>query len=423
MDARLLGIISLFIALAVLGGCSKDSSTSPPTQPPPQTVSYEIYDALWNNETDIDGDSYISYGMLTFDVDVSSGTHSVYAKVYYKPSSSGSYSLYYTTSDFTITGSSSSDAHYVSIGLPNSELSHNSYDFRIEIFTAGGSTVVASITASEDSDLNDENFETSSEDVSETYTVYSAWWSDAVDSDGDGYTSYRRINFDIDVSTGTQSVYARIYYKLSTSTTYSLYYTTSTFSITGSNSSDAYSVAVGSPNSELANGTYDFRIEVYKSGSSTLQASWSATDDADLNDENFERASEEAASETYTVYDAWWANDVDADGDGYTSYRRLTFDIDVSSGTQTVYARIYYKTYTSTTYSLYFTTANFSITGSSSSDTWWIAVGSPNSELSHTLYDFYIEVYKVGSATVRASYGPTSDSDLDNESFETALED
>ncbi len=128
-------------------------------------------------------------------------------------------------------------------------------------------------------------------------------------------------------------------------------------------------------------------------------------------------------TETYTIYSAGWDSETDIDGDGYTRYRKLYFDVDVSSGTHTVYAKIYYKLYTSSSYSLYLTTNDFTITENSSSDEYWIAVGAPNPELSHNIYDFEIRVYKSGSSTVQATRGPSEDSDLNDENFETTSED
>ncbi len=128
-------------------------------------ATYSVYDAWWTSVLDQDGDGYSRDRRLNFDVDVSSGTHSVYAYVYQKTASSGSYSLYTTTSNFTITGSSSNDAQAISVGLAHGELSHNTYDFRIDIRKANTTNpVVASRGPSNDADLDDERFETAGED-------------------------------------------------------------------------------------------------------------------------------------------------------------------------------------------------------------------------------------------------------------------
>jgi hypothetical protein len=384
-------------------------------------VTYNIYDASWSNAVDQDGDGHTPYRRLVFDVDASTGTQSVYAKVLYKASSSGTYTPYFTTGDFSITGTSSADAHWVAIGLPNAELPNGTYDFRIEVYESGGTTVVASCSDLSDSDLNDVSFETSAQDAI-TYTIYDASWSTTIDNDADTYSQYRRLTFDADVSSGTHTIYAKVYYKLYTSGTYSLYYVTPQFDIVGNSSTDAFWVALGLPNTELAFGIYDFRIEIYDAATSTLQAFTDATTDSDLNDQRFETAVGDGAS-TYSVYNTWWTSPVDNDYNGYTRSRRFNIDIDVNSGTHSVYFKLYYRTAAHPAWTLYTTTTPFSITGNSSTDAVYVTVGLPNLELSHGTYDFYVEVFEGGTVLWRASRGPTDDADLSAQNFETSTED
>ena len=126
--------------------------------------------------------------------------------------------------------------------------------------------------------------------------------------------------------------------------------------------------------------------------------------------------------ETYSIYNAWWEDMQDFDEDGYTRYRKLYFDVDVSSGSYQVYAKIY-KIPSIGLWRLYYTTSNFTITGNLSSDKYWVAIGSPNNELSHSIYDFRIRIYKAGTSTEVVEYDNDNDSDLNDEKFETASQD
>jgi len=399
---------------------SQDGATS--------TVSFNIYSANMSDIEDMDGDGYSSYRKLNIDVDVSSGTHTIYIKAYYKLSSSSSYSSYFTSSDFNITDDSSDDAYWFSVGSPNPELSHGSYDFRLDIYDASNEQKVASIDASSNSDLAGELFETISQDDetnTHSYSIYSADMSDVEDTDGDGYSRYRKLNLDVDVSSGTHTIYAKVYYKLESSSSYSFYFTSSDFEITDNSSNDAFWIAIGSPNPELSHGSYDFKVDVYDDSNDQKVASVDASSDSDLAGELFETASQdgETSSVTYSIYSAGMSDVEDVDGDGYSRYRKLNMDVDVSSGTHTMYAKVYYKLESSSSYSLYFTSNNFDITDNASDDAYWISIGSPNPELSHGSYDFKIDIFKSDNDQKVASVDADSDSDLAGELFETASQD
>ena len=388
-------------------------------------VNYNVYDCYWGDAIDGDGDGYTRYRKLYTDVDVDDGsTRSIYLKIYRKLATSSTYSLYFTTPNYQITGTSSDDWIWVAIGLPNPELDHNIYDFKSEAYEAGGSTVVASRDADADADLNDESFETASQDVSGIYSVYDCYWGDAVDGDGDGYTRYRKLYSDVDVNDGsTRSIYLKIYRKLATSSTYSLYYTTSNYQITGTSGDDWIWVAIGLPNPELDHNIYDFKSEAYEAGGSTVVASRDADADTDLNDKWFETASQDVSG-IYSVYDCYWGDAIDGDGDGYTRYRKLYTDVDVNDGsTRSIYLKIYRKLATSPTYSLYYTTPNYQITGTSGDDWIWVAIGLPNPELDHNIYDFKSEAYEAGGSAVVASRDADTDTDLNDKWFETASQD
>ncbi|MEW6050680.1 MAG: choice-of-anchor H family protein, partial [Candidatus Zixiibacteriota bacterium] len=177
-------------------------------EPPTYSFAASPNGAWWTDKVDNDDDGARSSGVLNFDVNVSSGSHSVYAKIYYATYPSGSYSLYTQTSDFTITGSNTGDAEAVTIGYPGLELSGpTNYNFRIDIFETGTtSPVVTSLGNTGDDDLNAELFETNTQDQPPTYSFAAspngAWWTDKVDNDDDGARSSGVLNFDVNVSSG-----------------------------------------------------------------------------------------------------------------------------------------------------------------------------------------------------------------------------
>jgi len=128
---------------------------------------------------------------------------------------------------------------------------------------------------------------------------------------------------------------------------------------------------------------------------------------------------ENLIQEEYTISDAWWTDMVDMNGDGYTSSRKLNFDVDVDDdNSYDVYAEIYYKTLGD--WCLDTTTSDFTITGSSSADAQWVVI----EELPHDEYDFEIDVYKAEDPdNIQATRGPYDDGDLIYEKFETSDQD
>ena len=134
-----------------------------------------------------------------------------------------------------------------------------------------------------------------------------------------------------------------------------------------------------------------------------------ASHDADLNDEKFE------PGVTYSIYNASWTSLVDVDADGYNESGNLNIDVDVSSGTHSVYLKLYYKKYSSSTYTLVGTTSNFSITDASSTDKYIFGLSGFSER---TMYDFKIEVYEAGGTTVKAMKDASHDADLNDEKFE-----
>jgi hypothetical protein len=374
-----------------------------------------IWDAWWTSEVDLDGDGYKRSARLNWDPDVAggSGSLSVYEKVYRRPSANVTWEHVYTSPVHTITDASGADAQYKDF----SELPHNQYEWKIEVYRNGESSPDDTRDHTDDSDLNDYKMETAAEDAVLTATIYNAWWTNEVDEDGDGYKRSARLNWDPDVAGGSGSlgVYEKIYWKYAGSSTWNLITTTSTHTITGTTSADAqYRDYSGGSHSE-----HDWKIEIYRSGYSSPDYARDPSNDSDLNDYRMETAAEDTL--TATIYNAWWTNEVDHDGDGYKSSARLNWDPNVvgGAGSITVYEKIYRKLASSSTWTSVETTPSYVITGTSTADIQYKDIAGP----ARGFYDWKIEIYRSGQSSLDYARDPSNDSDLNDYPMEQEADD
>jgi subtilase family serine protease len=122
-----------------------------------------------------------------------------------------------------------------------------------------------------------------------------------------------------------------------------------------------------------------------------------------------------------TIWDCWWTNEVDVDGDGYVRSAKLWWDPDVTGGggSLTIFERIYYKQSSSGSWTLWRTTSNHTITGTTTGDRQSVDING----ISHAIYDWKIEVYRSGHSSADNVRGPDADEDLNDYTMETAQED
>ncbi|MCB0280104.1 MAG: choice-of-anchor H family protein, partial [Calditrichaeota bacterium] len=148
-------------------------------------VEFQILPAQWSSTIDGDIDSWAKSRKLNFRVTGGYDPPDIFAKIYYSDwPANAPYMHYYTLSPVVF---SYIHDFEVTIGSPNLELSFASYDFKIELLYAADSSLIAAQTFSENSDLNDVRFETSTEDTISIVQISDMWWSDIIDNDGDGY--------------------------------------------------------------------------------------------------------------------------------------------------------------------------------------------------------------------------------------------
>lgn len=128
-------------------------------------------------------------------------------------------------------------------------------------------------------------------------TIKSIWISDKVDDDDDGYSSYARLNFDLDTDFDESDVTVKLGvrdHSTNATQTYDVYFESAFFTIVGATSEDAVYIDIGSPNDELSKGRYDFLLQVFESSDPTeVIAEASPETYAVLSDNQFERSSEE----------------------------------------------------------------------------------------------------------------------------------
>ena len=306
---------------------------------------------------------------------------------------------------------------FVPIGDPNKELPRGFYDFKIEIYEPGNNRVEAVPGSADSARISNQRFEESSND--KNYSIQT-WWSHKYDRNNNNYWRYALLNLNVDIDAALQkNVYAELYYKKSVEATYRPYHAFSNFSIYSTDIQDTVSCFVGTPDVELESGTYDFRIELYESGSNILVA---LADESmpELNDIKFE--SEENDSYYYTISKVWWSDAIDLDNDTYTQFRKLNFKVDVDKNEErTIFAKIYCLFPDSTEYSKYDSTANFKIKGDLSNNLYSVNIGTSSAELDSAKYSFLISIYEPTQDTVEAfqiSVSGSNDTTLAKQKFE-----
>lgn len=256
------------------------------------------------------------------------------------------------------------------------------------------------------------------EEVDYTYTIDKVWWTDKIDGNLDGYTQFRRLNFIILLQEEVvRKVQARIYYKLESASTFTLYGTTDEIEVKGSDQDNNLSFAIGSPNKELERGEYDFSIELYETNNSRLEA---VTDSQHV--DLFNNKFEESENDNPCHIKFWWSKSYNRNNNPY--WRYATMNINVYSNkayNKPVNIKVYYKKAADETYKL-FQTKMFYQVKAELVDTIKYVFGEPELKLTRALYDFRIEVYRSDINTL-VSLKDQEDPALNDVKFESDEED
>ena len=396
-----------------LQNLSKKGPDTFPIPASPQVLTATIWEADWTDELDDDGDGYVHYTALIWDSDIigGSGSLQVYEIIYDKLSTSGTWNYFTTTQVHTITDNES-ELQYQGIDCG----SHGLWDWKIEVYRSDLGSPDYTRNPSNDPDLNDKPMETAAEEQI-TATIYQASWTNEVDSDGDGYVRSADLNWDPDVAFVGSSldVFERISYKSSSGSTWTVFTTTPVHTIIGQSTGDIQFQTI----SGLSHNLWDWRIEVFRSGQMGPDDIRDPSNDVDLDDKPMEVAGEDQL--TATIWGAWWMNEIDNDGDGYTQYAWLGWQPEVvgGSGSLSVYEKIYYKLSTTGTWTFATTTPTHTITDQSGLNEQHLPVAAGT----HGLYDWKIEIYRSGQGGADYTRDPANEPALDNKPMELASED
>jgi hypothetical protein len=407
-------ILFTSIIIAACFSCSKDEE---------EDYTYSIEKVWWSDSIDTNFDGYAQSKRLNFNVHVQEEvSRRINARVFYKLHEASSFTFYAFMGERDVLGGGADNNFFVPIGSINKELPRGFYDFKIEIYEPKFNRIEASTGSQDSTVLTNQRFEESSND--KNYSIHT-WWSDKRDRNANNYWRFARLNINVDIDAALQkNVYAKIYYKNSVESEYRIYYEFPVFSIYWRNIQDTVSYVIGSPTIELESGAYDFRIELYESGSNILVA-LSDESSPELNDVKFE--SEKDDEYYYTISNVSWTDPIDLDNDSYTQFRKLNFKVDVDKNDErTIFAKIFYKLPDSTEYNNYDSTANFKIKGSIQSNVYTVNIGTSAVQLDSARYDFLISIYEPTEDTVEAfqtSVSASTNTILAKQKFETRLTD
>jgi len=215
-----------------------------------------------------------------------SGTLTVFEKVYLQLCGGTTWSLYTTTANHVINGCAI-DANYVDIPAGSG---CSCYNYMIEVYRVGQNVPDFTLDPTNyPSVLANHNEELYLQDECSlaTATIYDAWWTYQVDTDGDGCweapasTGYH-LNWDPDVSVGgtcTLSVFEKVYIRQCGSASWSLWNTTASHVITGLSIANQQYIDMPAG---LDCTCFEYKIEVYRTGQVTPDYTRDPTNDLDL---------------------------------------------------------------------------------------------------------------------------------------------
>ncbi len=419
---RVIILISLLGIIVIMLSC--DTVEEEPN------YTYKIDSVWWSDIIDGNSDGYSQFERLNFNVHLKEDvSQKINGRVYYKLKEASNFSFYAFSEDKRVIGGSEDNYLFVSIGSPNKELQRGIYDFSIEIFQEGQSDLKVKTDSLQLVKLSGKSFELSEYD--NTYTL-AVSWIDKVDKNGNGFLRSASLVIDADNNEKiNRKLDLKIYYKRDDESEYQLYDERNSFNITGATDTDTITIPIGTTNLELTKGEYNFRVDLFEAGKSNLLA-FEDMENPLLSKQKFE--SEDDDSYYYTISNVWWSDSTDMDGDLSTSLRKIHYDIDVDKDeTRTLFAKVYLRVHEenptdSSDYDiLYDSTANFTIRGENSNDTYSSWIGNGTEVLDSNNYDILISIYDAVNVdsiqSTEASISGSTNELLNNQKFETASQD
>jgi hypothetical protein len=265
-----------------LHGANKQAAAAlsvEPSRPASATLGeraswFRLYDGGRALRRDRDGDGHHSEFQIRFDADVLSGDALVYAKLYLRRvGDTGGWRHYYTTQDFWIYGQSSTDDYFVTTTLDDGYPTGR-YDVLIDLYEAGYSGIVATLTAYDDASLADLPLEERALDLPiglAGYSIGGVTTTLLTDNDGDGFYSRYRIIFDADSNVGSDFVFAELWIRPQGGE-WIREHQSQDFVVDVGGSADSYSFT-GELVSGYATARYDVQIDLFHAATGLLVAS------------------------------------------------------------------------------------------------------------------------------------------------------
>ncbi len=354
---------------------------------------YGIIDSFVGG-TDADGDGF--YETYTFnvgvDADATPGPTTVYAKVICNTTGQS----WWSSTSWTVTGTAT-DYHYFSFSQSDFAgyvTGNTSLDFTVEIWNSTKSTKLAT-----DTTINGEPVK-ADYIAQTTYAVYGTIDSfvGGTDADGDGfYETYTfNIGVDADAAPGPSTIYA----KMICNTTGQSWWSSSSWSVTGSETDHHYFSFTQADFAGYVTGntSLDFTVEIWNSTKTTLLASDSTVSGEPVKADYIQPT-------TYAVYGIIdsFAGGTDADGDGF--YETYTFNIGVDADASPGPATIHAKMICPTTGQTWWSSTSWSVTGSAT-DYHYFSFSQADFAgyiSGNTSLDFTVELWNSTKTTLLAS--------------------
>ena len=133
---------------------------------------------------------------------------------------------------------------------------------------------------------------------------------------------------------------------------------------------------------------------------------------------------EQTPDYNYSIDSVWWSDSIDANVNGYVSFKRLNFNVHLAENvSRFIEGRVYYKLEEASDFSFYAFSKKTEVAGNNADNLFYVSIGSPNAELRRGLYDFNIEIYERGKDKLEAETGSKDSLALSGNKFEESSTD
>lgn len=354
--------------------------------------NYSISEVKWlDKDIDKDGDEYFVNKTLSLKVSILEDVTTDIKLVAYTRLETTEDWIFYKSQ--TLEGFSEEVNFEFSFGT-DPQLAYGKYDIMFELYEIDSEVIrLTTLNDSSITNLSKLAFERLVDDYIFDINIS---WADSIDQNDDGYLQEAKLFTDVNIDGDeTKEIYLKLFKKEVSETEYTYVTQTSPFTISGSEMDTTHFVIGAFPDS-LTHGIYDFQIRVYETDDYFPVVIYDSDMSDLLNDRPFETKRQDGFFYTIKQSALNWSNEIDNDGDDYTSSRTLTVDVNVDKDVdRDIFIKIYKYSPSDTTYFVLDSTDVFTINGKSSDDAIDIIVTSTDSvALDSANYSFLIEVFE-----------------------------